>query len=53
MKTRETHTTTENDYSNMIIVIGTAVTINILFSSLGLDVSDTARHLASNIAMVF
>ena len=53
MKTREAYSTQENDYSNVIIVIGVAVMINILFSSLGLDITDTARHIASNIAMTF
>ena len=53
MKTLETHTTQANDYSNVIIVIGIAVMMNILFSSLGLDITDTAKHVASNIAMVF
>jgi len=53
MKTLETHTTQENDFSNVIIVIGIAVMMNILFSSLGLDITDTAKHVASNIAMVF
>ena len=53
MKTLETHTTKENDYSNVIIVIGIAVMMNILFSSLGLDITDTAKHVAINIAMAF
>ena len=53
MKTRETITIKENDYCNVIIVIGIAVMMNILFSSLGLDITDTAKHMASNIAMVF
>lgn len=53
MKTREIHTHKENDYSNVIMVIGIAIMLKILFSSLGLDVADTARHMASNVAMVF
>lgn len=53
MKTRETDTIKENDYSNVINVIGIAVMTNILFASLGLDVSDTAIRIANNIAMVF
>lgn len=53
MKTRETLTQKENDYSNVIIVIGIAVMSNILFSTLGLDLTEAAKHIASNIAMVF
>ena len=53
MKTRETMKEKENDYSGMIIVIGIAVMTQILFSSMGLDVTDTAKHIASNIAMAF
>lgn len=53
MKTREINTSKENDYSNVIIVIGITVMINILFSSLGLDISDTANHIANNVAMAF
>ena len=53
MNNRETIEEKENDYSSMIIVIGIAVMTHILFSSMGLDVTDTAKHIASNIAMAF
>jgi|GEM_PF-5418494 len=53
MKTRETLTTADRDYSNVIIVIGIAVMMNILFSCLGLDIVGTAKHVASSVAMVF
>lgn len=53
MKTRDTHNIKDYDYSNVIIVIGIAVMLKILFSSLGLDVTDTAKHMASHIAMIF
>ncbi len=53
MKTKEINTTNENDYSQVILVIGIAVMIKILFSSLGLDITGTAKHMANNLAMVF
>ena len=53
MKTRETIDHLENDYSNVLIVIGIAVMTNILFSSLGLDFTATAKQIVSSIAMAF
>lgn len=53
MENLETIKEKENDYSNVIIIIGITVTSNILFSSLGLDITETAKLIASNIAMAF
>ncbi len=53
MKTRERIDHLENDYSNVLIVIGITVMSNILFSTLGLDFTATAKHIANNIAMAF
>lgn len=53
MKTRNIENNQENDYGPVLLIIGITVMMNILFSSLGLDLSNTAHHIASQIAMVF
>jgi len=52
METTAINDIEENDFSNVIIVIGIIVMINILFSCLGLDVVETGKHMVSNLTTV-
>ncbi len=45
--------TEDRDYGNVILVIGVAVCINILSSSLGIDLTDTLFVATKNIAGLF
>ena len=42
----------DKKFDNVIIVLGIAITANILSTSLGIDITDTIKYMATNIAMI-
>ena len=47
------NSTYDKDYTEVIIVIGISILLKILFSSLGLDITDTAAHIGDSIVAAF
>lgn len=53
MKDEISSNTSHNDYSEVLTVIGISIFLKILFSSLGLDMTETAAHIGDSIVAAF